>query len=218
MVSLLIDTATEQGIVAFVDKDKVLWEEEIPVGLHHSRFVMPAIVKGSRVLSLEPKDLAFVCCGVGPGSYTGMRVAASITEVISYAHKIPLVAVSTLEGFASGMQGDYAVLLDAKIGGVYLLLGNRKGDEITINTLPEVITAERVPAQLRNVRTIVTPHLEALQKKLFPFAPENAWIWEKGKISSHLFAASAYGKFLKGECSHNNTAELLYLTQSFGDR
>ena len=49
---------------------------------------------------------------VGPGSYTGIRIAATIGKMLSYALSIPLIGVSTLETFIPQNIGDFdAVLL-----------------------------------------------------------------------------------------------------------
>lgn len=68
--------------------------------------------------NLEPRaDLIVV--GAGPGSYTGVRVAASLGLGLARVWKAKLVGVSTLEAIAATRDGVVAVSLDARRGNVY---------------------------------------------------------------------------------------------------
>ncbi len=71
-----------------------------------------------RAANLEPKaDLIVV--GTGPGSYTGVRVAASLGLGLARVWKASVVGVSTLEAIAATRDGVVAVSLDARRGNVY---------------------------------------------------------------------------------------------------
>jgi tRNA threonylcarbamoyladenosine biosynthesis protein TsaB len=68
--------------------------------------------------NLEPRaDLIVV--GTGPGSYTGVRVAASLGLGLARVWKAKVVGVSTLEAIAATRDGVVAVSLDARRGNVY---------------------------------------------------------------------------------------------------
>jgi tRNA threonylcarbamoyladenosine biosynthesis protein TsaB len=68
--------------------------------------------------NLEPRaDLIVV--GTGPGSYTGVRVAASLGLGLARVWKASVVGVSTLEAIAATRDGVVAVSLDARRGNVY---------------------------------------------------------------------------------------------------
>ena len=49
---------------------------------------------------MKLKDLDFVAFGCGPGRFTGLRIAASATQGISYPHHIPVCSVSSLSTIA----------------------------------------------------------------------------------------------------------------------
>jgi tRNA threonylcarbamoyladenosine biosynthesis protein TsaB len=67
---------------------------------------------------LEPSaDLIVV--GTGPGSYTGVRVAASLGLGLARVWKASVIGVSTLEAIAATRDGVVAVSLDARRGNVY---------------------------------------------------------------------------------------------------
>lgn len=205
MLSLLIDTSTEQGIVVLAKAGHVVWEEKLPIGLHNSRFVMPAVAKGFRELSLDIDDLEYVAAGVGPGSYTGIRVAAAVAETIAYVRHTPLVGITTLAGFGSKREEPHAVLLDAKIGGVYLFVEGHA---------PTVVPIEELVTQLEGVTTLVTPHYKALKLKIENQYPDMKWVWCEAAISSKRLAFHAHKKYLNGEYSTEAQLELLYLRKT----
>ena len=60
-----------------------------------------------------------IAVGTGPGSYTGVRVAASLGLGLARVWKAKIVGVSTLEAIAATMNGTIAVSLDARRGNVY---------------------------------------------------------------------------------------------------
>ena len=71
-----------------------------------------------RSKGLKPSDLAAVSVGMGPGSYTGLRVGFSAAKGLCYALRIPLIAVGTLDAlFDAGAGLDTAFripLIDAR--------------------------------------------------------------------------------------------------------
>jgi tRNA threonylcarbamoyladenosine biosynthesis protein TsaB len=67
------------------------------------------------------RDIARIVCGAGPGSFTSLRIAASIAKGLAAASGKPLFAVSSLALLVGGMQpplveGRWLALLDAMRG------------------------------------------------------------------------------------------------------
>lgn len=82
---------------------------------------MPAIAALMEAHSITVDSLDAVACGAGPGSFTSLRIAASIAKGVSVARAIPLlVAPSTLLVAAAAdpelPAGDYVATLDAMRG------------------------------------------------------------------------------------------------------
>lgn len=122
---LALDTATHLGTVALLEEREgqlhLLAEASASVDSRHGETLLPHL---SDVLSrgaLRPQDLTMIAVGIGPGSFTGVRVGLATAKGLALALKIPLVGVSTLDVVAAGA-GDHAsllVLLDAKKGEVF---------------------------------------------------------------------------------------------------
>ena len=82
---------------------------------------MPAIAALMEAHSITVDGLGAVACGAGPGSFTSLRIAASIAKGLSVAQALPLlVAPSTLLVAAAAdpklPAGDYVAVLDAMRG------------------------------------------------------------------------------------------------------
>ncbi len=60
--------------------------------------------------SVKPSDLTTVIAGVGPGSYTGTRVATTIVKTLAYALNIPVYSISSLALFASALNEEKVII------------------------------------------------------------------------------------------------------------
>jgi len=119
---LALDSSTEVGSVAVGRGDEILAEISLRVGAGHSSALLPAIDEAMRLAAVAPDELAGVVVGAGPGSFTGLRVAAATAKGIVHARNIPLFALSTLEVIAAGSaasSGPVCALIDARRGDVF---------------------------------------------------------------------------------------------------
>jgi len=96
---LAIDTATKflsLGIYA----DGKIYEYNLEVGLKLSQLLAVIIKRALSALDLETSDLDYFACGLGPGSFTGMRVGLATAKGLSWALRKPLIGISTLDTLA----------------------------------------------------------------------------------------------------------------------
>lgn len=114
---LALDTSTAVGSVAVGSGDKLLAEVVLRVGAGHSAALMPAIDYAIRSAGLAAADLQAVVVGGGPGSFTGVRVAAATAKGIAHALGVPMFAFSGLLAIAASAgaaERDVCALLDAR--------------------------------------------------------------------------------------------------------
>ena len=120
---LAIETATEACSVALLLEDEVQERFEI-APRQHAALLLPFVesLLASAAIGLDRLDaIAFGC---GPGSFTGLRIAAGMTQGLAFGANLPVVPVSTLAALAQGtvvQHGVRAVLaaLDARMKEVY---------------------------------------------------------------------------------------------------
>ena len=141
---LAIETATEACSVALSVNGEVNERYEvIPRG--HGDVVLPMIDELMADAALSPQQLDGIAFGRGPGAFTGVRIAAGVTQGIAFGADVPVVAVSTLAALAQGAfrtSGREALLvaIDARMSEVYW------GAFRVVNGLAQIVDDECVAA------------------------------------------------------------------------
>jgi tRNA threonylcarbamoyladenosine biosynthesis protein TsaB len=112
----------------------------------HARLLLPMINELLEKHKLSFSDLDVIAFGAGPGSFTGLRIAAGVTQGLAYAAKKPVIKISTLEALAFekalSSQSASVVLpaIDARMNEIYwslLQFDPTLEGEMTITTLCE---------------------------------------------------------------------------------
>ncbi len=119
---LAIETSTPLGSVAVGNGNAVRAEAVLGIHSRHSEVLLPAIDFVLRNAGVGKHELARIVVGGGPGSFTGLRIAAATAKGLCHALDIPLFAYSGLLAVAAGAgQHDRPVcaLFDARRGEVY---------------------------------------------------------------------------------------------------
>ena len=99
----------------------------------HAAWLHAAIQKGMTTTGLTMKDLDAIAISIGPGSYTGLRVGLSTAKGFSFALKIPLITVNTLEMMAHTVTAEVDLicpLIDARRMEVFTALYDKNLQEI----------------------------------------------------------------------------------------
>ena len=116
-LTLSIDTATEY-LVLGLESPILQIERQIHLGRTHAEHIALEVQTFFNSAQLEFRADQIVL-GLGPGSYTGLRVGASYALGLARAWNVPVLGVSTLEGMAARTNGKVAVALEARKGNVY---------------------------------------------------------------------------------------------------
>ena len=97
----------------------------------HARELMPAVAKAMDRAGLAYADLAAIAVGVGPGTFTGLRIGIATARALASAGDLPLKPVSSLAALAAGIDADLALpLIDAKRGELFAALHRAGGERV----------------------------------------------------------------------------------------
>lgn len=130
---LALETSTELGSCALW-RDGVVVEKFCPTGQSHSETLLPLVREMLGDAGLMVAQLDGIAFGVGPGAFTGLRVACGIAQGLAVASNIPLFPVVSLEAMAETLGAEQVVsLLDARMGEVYAACYVRTADGYTLN-------------------------------------------------------------------------------------
>src|SRR4051812_31650006 len=151
LISLAIDASTYVGTVAVIHDERVVARGEATMRGREAEALMPAVADTLRRAGVSAHDLSRLVCGSGPGSFTSLRIAASIAKGIAVGTGCPLFAASSLAllavGGAQPEAGNYLAVLDALRGEAYVG-GYRIGDDgaVTMTVAEQLVRHENVAA------------------------------------------------------------------------
>jgi len=168
-IVLAIETSSRIGSVAIATGEKILAETIFSGPMRHSVEIFPVIDNLLGSFSRKPKQIEQIYISIGPGSFTGLRIAATIAKAMHLANAAKIVAVNTLDVIAANVisltvektvwasshesqptsQETIATVLDAKRGQFFIAIYKRNTSEgIWKKLLPDsLMTASQFLAQ-----------------------------------------------------------------------
>ena len=135
----------------------------ISTNMTHSANILPATQKVIEEAGISLKDLDTVSVGIGPGSYTGVRVGIAFAKGIAFGLKIPIAGICSFESmlFAhKGFDGTICTLVDAKMGGTYWGAYRWNNNEIITLNNPAVSRTEDIDFNFDNKVLFLSPDIE----------------------------------------------------------
>ncbi|SCC73074.1 tRNA (adenosine(37)-N6)-threonylcarbamoyltransferase complex dimerization subunit type 1 TsaB [Acinetobacter albensis] len=125
MKLLALETANEQCSVSIVDETQELFFQLDARAKAQTQTILPMIDQAFKQLGLSASELTAIAFSRGPGSFSGVRINAAVTQALAWANDLPVVPVSSLQALA---QAAYRVLglksvtavLDARMQEVYI--------------------------------------------------------------------------------------------------
>ncbi len=125
MKIIAFDTTTKFLVIAAYDNGYI-YEYVLESGMKHSLLLVPAIERILKSLGWRKEAVDYYACGLGPGSFTGIRVGLSVAKGLAWSLDKPVVGIPTLDALAynAAVKGNQdrcrvACLIDAKRNLVY---------------------------------------------------------------------------------------------------
>lgn len=214
---LALDASTYTASVALVAGNAIIRERTVAMRDPRHERLMPAVAE-----TLGPggvTEIDGIICGAGPGSFTSLRIAASIAKGLAAASGKPLFAVSSLALLIAGSEsgppaGRWVSLLDAMRGESFAQLFEVSAvGEISAASELRVVREEEITALARSMaaRTAgrgreleATPHARGVVRLAThggPGSPVDLASWEPdyGRLAeAQVRWESAHGRSLDG--------------------
>ncbi|MGQ4002697.1 tRNA (adenosine(37)-N6)-threonylcarbamoyltransferase complex dimerization subunit type 1 TsaB [Francisellaceae bacterium CB299] len=139
MKFLVLDTSTSYCSVA-LSVDGQIYDDTRHIPRQHNKYLLQMISDLFDKANIDKKSLDFIAYGVGPGSFVGVRLAASVAQGFAVSLDIPIIGFSSMFAIAKSLnyeklmlfsqapttesmesnQAKIVVVLDAKMGDFYL--------------------------------------------------------------------------------------------------
>jgi len=211
--SLAIETSSAVDSIALGRGDSLLRSVVLPdrsVGASKgqsrggSSNLMAVIERLFREENLTPSELGEVYVSVGPGSFTGLRIAMATAQMLASVLNVKLVAVPSIEVIAQNAPADIktlAVCLNRKRDTVYAALFHHDGRRWAVRTPPEVVVTASFWADAPRSLTVLCPTTlefpdgelgDRIERVLLPpecATPHAEVVWQLGR---ELAAKDAY--------------------------
>lgn len=128
---LSIETATEACSAALLYDGEIIERFQV-APREHNELILPMCEQVLAEGGVNINQIDALAFGCGPGAFTGLRIAASVTQAIALAHDLPVACVSTLENLAwqVDMQAGERVMtaIDARMEEVYWAVYEKNSD------------------------------------------------------------------------------------------
>lgn len=123
MKILALDTSSHICSVALLNDEKVT-SQNTAITLKQAQIILSQIDELLRSENTTLNQLDAIAFGCGPGSFTGVRIAASVTQGLAYSLKLPVIPISSMEALAYGTYLDLKwdnllVGIDARMHEIY---------------------------------------------------------------------------------------------------
>jgi tRNA threonylcarbamoyladenosine biosynthesis protein TsaB len=145
-----IDTSTVLGSVALFDGAELVAEDAARVSNAHGESLLPMVSRLFERVAWRASDVARWGVGIGPGSFTGVRIAVATAKGIAIATGAELVGVTSLDAVAHGIEANLVVSVVAA-GKGEMFVQARQGGRIILAPahVPIAETAVRVAEVVR---------------------------------------------------------------------
>ena len=196
-IILNIETSSTNCSVSLSNNNKLIdcLEKDSP-NYSHSQKLHSFISELMEKNNISFKDLDAVAVGIGPGSYTGLRIGLSAAKGICYALDIPLISISSLENMVSNIQFEGIIIstIDARRDEVYSCIFD-KDKKVLREELPEIIKSKSYINYSKTDKVLIVGNGQKKCKEIIDFNNNFNWNISIQKPSASNMGDIAYKKF-----------------------
>lgn len=163
---LFIDTARSPAYLVLGEVGSLLGEGWVELDGVSSDLLAQAVVDLFDRCSITPSEVSRVGVGMGPGSYTGMRVGLAFAKGFHLATGCELVGVVSLHRYRPWESCSFLSLVDARAGGVYLQRGECDGNSVAWAAEPRRASIEELIADSSRVDGLLSPDQALVEERM----------------------------------------------------
>ncbi len=159
MKLLSLETSTENCSVALLNDDVVTYQSKL-APQKHAEMIIPMIDELLTKANLSKNDLDGIALSVGPGSFTGVRIAASTAQGLALALNKKVACVTSLmalayEAYTNDKTAEYVISsIDARMGEVYLAVYKVENNNLNLIQSERVIKPEEAFAFIKSLNIL----------------------------------------------------------------
>lgn len=154
MIILGLDTSTRAASVAIWSDGDLLGEIVLNDKRTHSQKLMPILESLCKLADTDLDDVDLLAVCVGPGSFTGIRIAMATVKALGHVKNIPVVAVNSLESLAYNLYDSEIRLIpiiDAQGSQVYSAIYESVGEGMKVSVDIGVVDIDELTETVRKL-------------------------------------------------------------------
>ncbi|NCF70145.1 MAG: tRNA (adenosine(37)-N6)-threonylcarbamoyltransferase complex dimerization subunit type 1 TsaB [Chlamydiales bacterium] len=213
MKALVICTSFTKNVLSLCSSEGVIsFSDSLPQAAHSEAcfFQLEELFKNNSI-----QDIELIICGVGPGSFTGIRVGAAIAKAFSYAKKIPLVGVNSLKAHRPKEESypKFINLLDANTPGFFAIEGAIEGDVCSWGEA-SLIDSVALQEVLKGETPVFSFEIEKLKRKFHRIGKDFPSGINSAEIDAYSLYEEGVKSFKNNDFTLDGRLELEYLRAS----
>ena len=159
MKILGIDTSTKTTAIGLIEDDEVLCDYNLTGRVAHSESVTDMIHEIFKKFEFTLEDIDLIAVGLGPGSFTGLRIGITIAKVMAFALDKEVIGVSSLVANSMSDNGLVSTIVDARRGNVYASIIKNE-DEPEILFEDKILSFENFKEELQKYDQVTIAGLD----------------------------------------------------------
>ena len=116
---LLLDSSDQNLAVGIAKDNEVIYRNSFYAWQRQSEYMIPEIEKALKEVDITLKEIDEIALGIGPGSYTGIRIPLSIAKTLNALFNTPIKALSSLRIMGTSSE-KYIALMNARNNRSYI--------------------------------------------------------------------------------------------------
>jgi len=206
MKALIIDTSHKISYIILTKNQEIIFFSKI-LQKNLSKELFTRLQDILQKTKTKLSKLKYIATSFGPGSFTGLRMGASLCKTLSYTKSIPLIGYVSLQAYIpTKTKSNFLSVFDAQSEGIYALDAKKKKN-IFIYKKPQLLNFENAKKLIKKTQLVISPDSDLLIKKFKMFKNK----FQKTFLNPLALIEITEQLFIEKKFIDYNSFNLLYL-------